>query len=437
MKYFSKTIQKSAAIPIFAAILCAAAGCSTTDIEMRSSQTSIYPSESTSSAESGASVPEDSEAASAPSSAETPESSASGFTFTEAEPLPVPEGACVKIRSVSQALSDFDEIACKTPESTPEEIVKTLLERNVLCFAAMQGKGWTIADCISSDDSDNSDDLDSVVHINSAYFKSSEQISELFYGTYTENQAWRLLHPQDFGGYGNVFRDDNGLCFDTFHLRRYHSESFSEETYAGIIEASDEEITFGRYYESDPSECPASPNTMLFRAVKENGEWRLENYITDAPAYSEREIKFKTTARKGNPELMGLAKRQVGNIGGKQYWQWYGFSYHVEWCGAFVSWCYAQTGKDEPYFTRCDSEGKRWFVENEQWAWADFTDIAPADLIFFDWDLDGSADHVGLVVGTDGENVYTIEGNRDDLCISRFYPLSYECILGYGLMEWD
>ena len=62
--------------------------------------------------------------------------------------------------------------------------------------------------------------------------------------------------------------------------------------------------------------------------------------------------------------------------------------------------------------------------------------IAPGDAIFFDWDLDGSADHVGLVVGTDGSRVYTVEGNSGDACKIKSYSLSYECIKGYGLMNW-
>jgi len=317
----------------------------------------------------------------------------------------------------------------KSPQGSPEEVVKTLLERNVICFAAMQGVGWEKA-------TDNYSGT--LAPISSDCFKSAEQISDLFYSTYTENQAWRLLHPQEVDGFGDVFQDtENGLCFDMSHLRRYHMESFETETYAGIIDVTEDEITFGRYYESNPSGNSAEPNNMLFKVVKEEGEWLLENYITDAPAYAEENINFVTGARKGNPELMELAKKQVGNIGGKLYWDWYGFTQHMEWCGAFVSWCYSQAGKNGPFFTACNSEGKYWFETNDQWGWKDYKDIAPADSIFFDWDLDGSADHVGLVLGTDGEYVYTIEGNRDDVCISRAYPLNYAYILGYGLMEWD
>ena len=121
----------------------------------------------------------------------------------------------------------------------------------------------------------------------------------------------------------------------------------------------------------------------------------------------------------------------------EKYWGYYGFTEHIEWCAAFVSWIYGQAGKSEPLFFGCESGGAQWFKERDQWGDSDYEDIAPGDSIFFDWDLNGTADHVGLVVGTDGDNVYTIEGNRDDVCIAKSYSRSgYQWILGYGLMEW-
>ena len=71
-----------------------------------------------------------------------------------------------------------------------------------------------------------------------------------------------------------------------------------------------------------------------------------------------------------------------------------------------------------------------------QWGARGYADIAPGDAIFFDWDLDGSADHVGIVVGTDGSRVYTVEGNSGDACKIKSYDLNYECIKGSGLMNW-
>lgn len=148
-------------------------------------------------------------------------------------------------------------------------------------------------------------------------------------------------------------------------------------------------------------------------------------------------VHFVNGTRPGNTKLVDLAKRQVGNVGGYPYWSWYGFNSRVEWCACFVSWCYNQAGKSEPRFAGCQSQGVPWFQSRGQWGARDYENIAPGDAIFFDWDLDGSADHVGIVIGTDGSRVYTVEGNSGDACKIKSYALTYECIKGYGLMNWD
>ena len=147
-------------------------------------------------------------------------------------------------------------------------------------------------------------------------------------------------------------------------------------------------------------------------------------------------VVFVNGTRPGNQAVVDIAKSQVGNVGGQPYWSWYGFNSRVEWCACFVSWCYNQMGLSEPRFAACQSQGIPWFQSHGQWGGRDYANIAPGDAIFFDWDLDGSADHVGLVVGTDGSRVYTVEGNSGDACKIKSYPLTYECIKGYGLMNW-
>ena len=147
-------------------------------------------------------------------------------------------------------------------------------------------------------------------------------------------------------------------------------------------------------------------------------------------------VEFVNGTRPGNPELLELAKRQVGNVGGQPYWSWYGFNSRVEWCACFVSWCYGQMGLSEPRFAACQSQGIPWFQSHGQWGARGYDNLAPGDAIFFDWDLDGSADHVGIVIGTDGSRVYTVEGNSGDACKIRSYDVNYECIKGYGLMNW-
>ena len=429
MKHFIKR-------PIFALLIAAVlgstallTGCQKTALEKKPSSIPSLTSSSTPQSTQTSSAEEptsstSSEQSSNVSSTQLAQSSDPQFSFSHNEELPPPTGESIRICSLSEALGAFNDISGKPVGGTPEEIVKTLMEKNVLCFAAMQGKCWTAEGSYG------------VQPIISGYITSVEQMEQLFADTYTENQAWRLMHPQEAGGYGDVFQYNYGgrLCFDLSHLRSRNGDSFSTGTYIAVVEADDTEITFGRYYNSDTS--GGSPNVQHFKAVKEYGEWRLDTYITDAPAYVQQYSRLITTNRAGNPELMELAKAQVGTIGGRTYWEGYGFKQHIEWCAAFVSWAYAQAGKDGPFFTGCYS-GAEWFKERGQWGDRYYADIAPGDSVFFDWNFDGDADHVGLVIGTDGEYVYTVEGNRDDICVTRSYDrANYAYIMGYGLMEW-
>ena len=135
-------------------------------------------------------------------------------------------------------------------------------------------------------------------------------------------------------------------------------------------------------------------------------------------------------------QIVTVALSQIGNMGGEPYWSWYGFNSRVEWCACFVSWCYNQAGKSEPRFAGCEWQGVPWFQSRGQWGARGYENIAPGDAIFFDWDLDGVADHVGLVLGRDESRVYTVEGNSGDACKIKSYDLNYQCIKGYGLMNW-
>ncbi len=147
-------------------------------------------------------------------------------------------------------------------------------------------------------------------------------------------------------------------------------------------------------------------------------------------------VEFINGTRPGNQAVVDIAKSQAGNVGGQPYWGWYGFNSRVEWCACFVSWCYGQMGLSEPRFAGCQSQGVPWFQSHGQWGARGYDNLAPGDAIFFDWDLDGRADHVGIVIGTDGSRVYTVEGNSGDACKIRSYDVNYECIKGYGLMNW-
>ena len=51
---------------------------------------------------------------------------------------------------------------------------------------------------------------------------------------------------------------------------------------------------------------------------------------------------------------------------------------------------------------------------------------------FFDWNHDGTSDHVGIVEKCEGGRVYTIEGNSSDQVRQRTYAVDYGAIMGYG-----
>ena len=125
---------------------------------------------------------------------------------------------------------------------------------------------------------------------------------------------------------------------------------------------------------------------------------------------------------------------QLGNKGGEPFWSWYDFKERVEWCACFVSWCEDQCGyiKDEtaPKFALV-SDGADWFVLRDQWKLMGDTPD-PGDLIFFDWDLDGGRDHVGIVTAVVDDKVFTVEGNSSDRCRQKRYKLDSAVIAGYG-----
>lgn len=396
------------------------------------SYSSAYSTASSSSSSVTASKPVQS---STSSSTVSNTSSEPHFEVPEKEPLDVAATANIKICSLSEALANFSEIESKTPEGSPEEIVKTLLERNILCFAALQAKCWTFDE---SKYAWNYEFVNGIVPIQSEYLASTRQIDDLFYGTYTNDKADYLIHYDNGWGATDAFMSsDDGLQADFSQLLKVAEDSFKTPTYAGIISASDDEIVFGRYYDQYPVKGSPAPNNYHFKAVKENGNWRLESYITDAPAYSQQYGSLIQTKRVGAPDIVKIAMQEVGYFGGDTNWHWLGFDYRIEWCAAFVSWCYDKAGKEEPIFIDCNAGGISWFEALGQWADADYRDIAPGDCIFFDWDLNGLANHVGLVIGTDGKKVYTIEGNRSDACRALAYDLDDPHIFGYGLMNWD
>lgn len=138
----------------------------------------------------------------------------------------------------------------------------------------------------------------------------------------------------------------------------------------------------------------------------------------------------------GNGQIVSVALTQLGNQGGQKFWSWYGFDSHVAWCACFASWCGDQAGLIEsgkmPKFSLCD-DGIAWFQSKGKWKSRGYSP-APGTLIFFDWNGDGTSDHVGIVEKTEGSTVYTVEGNSSDAVKQRSYNINSGTIMGYGII---
>ena len=137
----------------------------------------------------------------------------------------------------------------------------------------------------------------------------------------------------------------------------------------------------------------------------------------------------------GNQAIVEVALTQLGNQGGQPYWSWYGFNSRVEWCACFVSWCADQCGYIEsglvPKFAGC-VDGANWFKSNGKWQDRTY-EPKVGDIIFFDWEGDGTTDHVGIVEKCENGTVYTVEGNSGDACKQRQYTVGSSSIYGYGI----
>jgi len=120
-----------------------------------------------------------------------------------------------------------------------------------------------------------------------------------------------------------------------------------------------------------------------------------------------------------------LGTVEKGGVDGKsgnivEFWDWWKSctgenDQGSSWCAVFVSWCFAQNAasslvaaKNKFGFIYCP-DGVNYFKKKNQLV--DPTKAQPGDVVFFDWEGKGIADHVGLVESVGAGFLTTIEGN--------------------------
>ena len=143
-------------------------------------------------------------------------------------------------------------------------------------------------------------------------------------------------------------------------------------------------------------------------------------------------------AHVSNDSIAKMAATQLGNYGGATYRSWYGGGNWDAWCAIFVTWCADQCGYIDagicPMIGSVNGQLNH-FIANNQWASGRITPSAGM-YIFFDYDVNGSGDHVGLVESCDGTTIYCIEGNYNNGVYRTSYPVGYYSIMGYGMPDY-
>ena len=134
-----------------------------------------------------------------------------------------------------------------------------------------------------------------------------------------------------------------------------------------------------------------------------------------------------------------------------------GKSYGYSWCASFATWCLRHAGVSTEQSAQTDSktyrsswQWRRAFIEAGQYEENQEYSPQMGDIIFFkdvdDPTIQVSASHVGIVLFSDDNKVYTIEGNANssfepgtanDCVAVKSYPLDSKYIVGYGLPSYE
>lgn len=156
------------------------------------------------------------------------------------------------------------------------------------------------------------------------------------------------------------------------------------------------------------------------------------NYPEDVLAIAKSQLGYQESEKNYTVDGDGNKK------GYTRYGAWYGDAYG-DWCAMFASFClhYAEV-EDFPL----EASSPRWveLLQKEEYnRYRSATEYTPkpGDVIFFDWDGDEGADHVGLVAeltetAAESTKVITIEGNSGNRVQYVTYEADDERILGYG-----
>lgn len=125
--------------------------------------------------------------------------------------------------------------------------------------------------------------------------------------------------------------------------------------------------------------------------------------------------------------------------------QGYTVQYDDQWCATFVSAAAIEAGLTQIIPTECGCQRQIELFQNlGTWEEADDYLPLPGDIIYYCRsnrdninDCTGWSDHVGIVVGTNGNRIKVIEGNYGDKVDYRYLKADALIIRGYAVPDYS
>lgn len=139
-------------------------------------------------------------------------------------------------------------------------------------------------------------------------------------------------------------------------------------------------------------------------------------------------------------KIIEIAQKEVGykeySDNHTKYGEWFGVQ--DEWCAIFVSWLANQVGilnnliPKQAYVPTM----VQWFKNKSLFkARGYYPNVG--DVIFFDYNANGTADHVGIVEKCENGIITTIEGNKSKMVKRCTYNVNNTGIYGFGLVQYS
>lgn len=183
----------------------------------------------------------------------------------------------------------------------------------------------------------------------------------------------------------------------------------------------------------------------ITRMCMVNAEYGFDHTVPPTEAINRSQMVHAAEGFLGYNEADGSHKEIIDIYNGHTpLAQGYKVHYEDEWCATFVSAVAIECAFTEVIPTECSCQRQiELFKKLGCWEEADDYLPLPGDIIYYRMDgaplfgdCTADADHVGIVVGTSGNYIKVIEGNKDEDVSYRYLNVGEHIIRGYAIPDY-